>query len=75
MPAKKKAKPSKAMGKRIKAARVEKDLTQAQLAEKAGIDNTVLCRYELAQRRPSSQHIKSLAKALRVSQEFLRTGK
>ncbi len=63
------------MGARIKKARLAKSLTQVGLAERAGINNTVLCRYERGDRRPSDDHPKTLAKLLRVTVKSLVSGK
>ena len=59
------------IGQRIKMYRQQLNLTQAQLAKKAGVRNSVISFYELGDRIPSAVVIKNLATALNVSTDQL----
>ena len=62
----------KAIGKRIKIARIKADLTQEALAEKATLSKTHMCTIETGDSKLSIPTIVSLANALYVSvAEFL----
>lgn len=54
----------KALGKKIKLARVELDLTQAQLAEKVKTLQKSISRYESGKAVPSLEVLVKIAKAL-----------
>lgn len=55
------------IGKRIKQIRLEKGLTQNELAEAAGVTMAAVSRYELGQRVPRPKVIVAIANALGVS--------
>jgi transcriptional regulator with XRE-family HTH domain len=54
------------MAKRVKALRLALRLTQAELAERAGISRKQVVRIEAAEQEPTLGVIERLAKALRV---------
>ena len=63
---------AKALGKKIKLARVEMDLTQTQLAQKIGGKQKSISRYETGASIPSLQTLLRLAKVLgKSSAHFL----
>lgn len=55
---------AKKLGKRIKLARVEKDMTQAGLAEATGILQKNISRYETGQALPTLETLEKIVKAL-----------
>ena len=59
------------IGKRIEYLRRKLDITQKQLAEKAGITEASLSRYENNLREPKAEIIIKLAIALETSADFL----
>lgn len=60
------------IGERIKNKRIEKDLSQAELAKLAGYyDKTVISRFEHAGNDISMKQVKRIAKALNVSPAYL----
>ena len=61
----------KAIGKRIKIARIKADLTQERLAERIGISPTHLCNIETGTTRVSLSTIISIANALSVTGDDL----
>lgn len=54
------------IGAKIKQIRIEKGLTQDDLAEATGITKTAISRYELGQRQPSVNQLNAIADALEV---------
>ena len=62
------------IGKRIKAIRKKKKLTQIQLAEKAYISESYIALIELDKRNPSTDVIIRLAEILGVSSDYLLFG-
>jgi transcriptional regulator with XRE-family HTH domain len=58
--------PIRRMAKRVKALRLAQGLTQAQLAQRAGISRKHVIRIEAAEQEPTLGVIERLAKALRV---------
>lgn len=52
------------MAATIRARRAELDLSQAEVAERAGINITTLSKYERAEMVPSAENTYALAKAL-----------
>jgi transcriptional regulator with XRE-family HTH domain len=54
------------MAIRIKSLRERRGMTQAQLAEKAGVSRTYLARLETARQDPTLSTLEKLAKALGV---------
>lgn len=61
-----------ACGTRIRRRRQELGLTQVELAEKIGLSETAIRSYELGNRNPKDGHRKVIAKALKVSPDYLR---
>lgn len=55
------------VGKRLKKLRLEKGLTQAKLAEKAGLHTNSYAKIERGLRTPTNETIKKLSKALGVT--------
>ena len=53
-------------GAMLKTARERRNLTQARLAEKAGVHQVTIARLESGARRPSMRMLQRLAAALRV---------
>lgn len=58
-------------GKRLRFAREMRQLTQAQLAKAAGVDQTVIAHFEAGRRMPGAENLKGLAKGLVVSADYL----
>ena len=58
---------TKQLGKKIKLARVERDLTQTQLARKIKAKQKSISRYETGASLPSIETLVKLAKALKKS--------
>jgi transcriptional regulator with XRE-family HTH domain len=58
--------PRERVATRIKALREQREMTQEQLAEKAGVSRTYLARLETARQDPTLSTLEKLAKALRV---------
>lgn len=56
---------AKKLGKRIKLARVEMDMTQADLAEATGILQKSISRYENGQALPTLESLEKMAKVLK----------
>ena len=56
----------KELGRKIKKARLRSDLTQAEVAEKAGIHTNYFARIERGEENPSIDIVESIAKALKV---------
>ena len=56
---------------RIKALRAKRDITQAELAARAGISHGYLARLETGRQDPTITTLEKLAKALRVPVEKL----
>lgn len=59
------------MGEKLKAARLAAGLTQAQLAERLGIPQSSIARYEAGAREPLASTLKSMAEALGCTMEEL----
>lgn len=58
-------------GKRLRALRKEKKLTQKQLGKMIGVQDSVISFYELGDRMPSPEIIVRLATVLHVSADYL----
>jgi len=65
---------SQNFGERLKQARLENGLTQAQLAEMIGVAKTTLTGYEKGGREPDLYKIEALSKALNISADKLIMG-
>lgn len=61
---------AKKIGKRIRLARVEQDMTQAQLAERIKIKQTIISRYEAGLLLPTLEGFYRLAKALKKTYDY-----
>ena len=59
------------LGERLKALRRQKHLTQKQLAELVGTQNSMISFYEIGDRIPSPEILISLATTLHVSTDYL----
>ena len=58
-------------GQRLKSLRKQKNLTQKQLAELIGTQNSIISFYEVGDRIPSPEVIIKLARTLHVSTDYL----
>ncbi len=58
---------AKKLGKKIKLARVENDMTQVQLAEAIGAMQRSISRYETGMSLPSLETLEKISKALNKS--------
>ena len=59
------------LGHKLKALRLQHDLTQSQLANKLGLTKSVISAYETGLRLPSYDVLVHLAKILNVSTDYL----
>lgn len=59
------------MHERLKELRIEKSLTQQQVAEQLGITQRAYSHYEIGDREPSVALIKQLCKLFEVSADYL----
>ncbi len=59
------------LGKRLRELRVEKGLTQKQLAEKLNLNSVTYLHYEKSQREPPLSVLADMAKFFDVSTDFL----
>ncbi|MEE1061293.1 MAG: helix-turn-helix transcriptional regulator [Ruminococcus sp.] len=59
---------------RLKEARKNKGLTQAELAKKCGLATGTIQQYELGKRKPTNKNIKKIADALSVGYRFAKDG-
>jgi len=59
------------MGKRIRALRLEKNITQTELAQRIGVSKTMISSYELEQRAPSYEVLIKIAKFFNVTTDSL----
>lgn len=59
---------------RIKKARLNKGLSQSQLAKTVGVHVTNISRYERGENRPTSEVLTKLANELNVTADFLMDG-
>ena len=71
---------SKKLGKKIKIARIERDLNQTDLAEKIGAKQKSISRYETGLSMPSIETLVKISKALKKEpayflQEILKNGR
>lgn len=58
---------SNTIGYKIRSIRIRKGLTQADIAEAAGIGESAIRNYELSYRNPSKEALNKIANALKVS--------
>jgi transcriptional regulator with XRE-family HTH domain len=57
--------------KRIKLARINADLSQAELAEKVGVKDYIISRYETGVSKPDIEKLGMIADALGVTTDYL----
>jgi len=57
--------------KRLKAARELRSMSQADLAERAGLPPSAISHYETGTRRPSFTNLRRLAEAMEVTTDYL----
>jgi transcriptional regulator with XRE-family HTH domain len=58
-------------GERLLAAREARELSQTELAQKAGLQPAAIGHFERDRRKPSFANVRALAKALNVSSDYL----
>ncbi len=58
-------------GGRLTAAREKREMNQAELAKRAGLQATAIGHFERGRRKPSFANVRALAKALNVSSDYL----
>lgn len=58
-------------GSQLRAAREQKGLSQAELAEKAGLQPSAVSHFETGRRAPSFDNLRALADALAVTIDYL----
>ncbi|MVB11166.1 helix-turn-helix protein [Caprobacter fermentans] len=56
---------------RLKSLRVERGLSQGQLAKEVGVSKNLICGYESGRHDPTSFNLCCLADALHVSMDYL----
>jgi transcriptional regulator with XRE-family HTH domain len=56
---------------RLKQIRDARDLSQSELARKAGMQPSAIAHFEADRRKPSFDNVRALAKALEVSADYL----
>ena len=64
--------PDAPIGDRIRYYRLKREMTQKQLAEKCGLNESTIRNYELGNRTPKLEIIEDIANALEVSQFAIR---
>ena len=63
--------PSEAFPGRLRAAREKRDLSQGDLATRAGLQASAISHFETGTRKPSFDNLRRLADALRVTTDYL----
>lgn len=58
-------------GARLVAARTTRELSQTELAQRAGLQPAAIGHFERNRRKPSFANVRALAKALNVSSDYL----
>ncbi len=56
---------------RLKAARLRRDMSAAQLCQRAGIEQSHLSHFETGTRQPGADNLRKLALALDITADFL----
>lgn len=56
---------------RLRSAREKRDLSQGELAKRAGLQPSAVSQFETGSRKPSFDNLRRLANALRVSTDYL----
>jgi len=64
-------KPSEIFKERLRAAREFRELSQGELAKRAGLQASAVSHFETGTRKPSFDNLKRLADALRVTTDYL----
>jgi transcriptional regulator with XRE-family HTH domain len=64
-------KPTEVFKKRLRAAREFRQLSQGELAKRAGLQASAVSHFETGSRKPSFDNLKRLADALRVTTDYL----
>ena len=59
------------ISERLKELRIDKNLTQADLAKELGITQTALGKWELGQRTPNADMIIAICRYFKVSADYL----
>ncbi len=59
------------LGARLAAARIQRDMTQLELARKAGMAPRAISHFEVGARRPSVANVVKLCRALGCTADFL----
>jgi len=59
------------IGQRIRKARQDRGWTQAELGLRAGLRESMICKYELGYHTPNPKHLSRIADALGVSVDYL----
>lgn len=65
------SKPSEIFKERLRKAREYKEISQGELAKRAGIQASAVSHFETGTRKPSFDNLKRLADALRVTTDYL----
>ncbi len=60
------------LSEKMKAARAELNISQAELAERTGMSKRIITAYEMGEKYPRETSLRKLAKALGVSVKFLK---
>src|SRR6266436_6441184 len=56
---------------RLRTTRENRELSQSELASEAGMQPSAISHFEAGRRKPSFDNVRSLAKALKVSADYL----
>lgn len=65
------SKPSDIFPERLRTAREHRELSQGELADRAGLQASAVSHFETGGRKPSFDNLKKLADALNVSTDYL----
>ena len=65
------SKPSDIFPTRLRTAREHRELSQGELADRAGLQASAVSHFETAGRKPSFDNLKKLADALNISTDYL----
>lgn len=65
------SKPSEIFKEQLRAAREFRELSQGELAKRAGLQASAISHFETGTRKPSFDNLKRLADALRVTTDYL----
>jgi len=63
--------PSEVFQERLRTAREARELSQGELAQRAGLQASAVSHFETGTRKPSFDNLKRLADALKVSTDYL----